>query len=65
MFYLVVRNLGVDRCIDSSELDIYENGMAFNCTLDMEYRTTALIREIGVRCTEKPGQTFPARVYSD
>ncbi len=37
MYYLVVQNLGVERCIHVSEDDMYMDGMSFGCTPDLEF----------------------------
>ena len=37
MYYLVVKNLGVERCIHLGEEDHYTDGMSFSCTPDLEF----------------------------
>lgn len=63
MFYLLVQNLDVMRCIHKSEVDIYTDGMSFNCTPDLEFPGGALEKEISITCTEVPDPPLRARVY--
>ncbi|MCK5137248.1 MAG: hypothetical protein KAR19_15800 [Bacteroidales bacterium] len=65
MYYLIVRNLGVEKCIDRSEDDVYENGMSFNCIPDLEFSVKEIVKKIEIYCTENPGERIIARVYSD
>lgn len=65
MYYLVVKNLGQERCIHRSEQDIYEDGMAFPCTPDLEYVPGLFIRELKIVCSELPHTPLSARVFSD
>ncbi len=65
MYYLIVRNLGDERCIDRSEDDMYENGMSFNCTLSLECPAEVFVKELQIACTENPGERIIARVYRD
>ncbi len=63
MYYLVVQNLGVERCIHTSKIDQYQNGMSFNCTQDLGFPGGELIREISIICTELPDPPVKAKVF--
>jgi len=65
MYYLVIQNLGVERCIHLSEDDIYQKGMSFSCTPDLEFRAIHLIRAIPIICSEVPDPPLMAKVYRD
>lgn len=65
MFYLVVKNLGKERCIHKSEDDIYVEDMSFSCTRDLAYTPKELLREIRILCSELPHPPMMARVYRD
>jgi len=65
MYYLIVRNLGDERCIDRNSDDVYRNGMSFNCTLSLDHKKKRFVREVEISCLENPSESFPARVYSD
>jgi hypothetical protein len=65
MYYLVVNNLGVQRCIHREEEDVYAESRSFSCTPDLEFPGGFLVRKIGIRCLEHPGKKVEARVYSD
>jgi hypothetical protein len=65
MYYLVVSNLGVQRCIHREEEDVYADGMSLSCTPDLEFGGGEMVREIRIRCLEHPEKLLRARVYSD
>ena len=65
MYYLVIQNLGRERCIHMSEEDLYRDGMTFSCTPDLEYHPRELVREISIVCCEVPNPPLMARVYKD
>ncbi len=65
MFYLVVKNLGRERCIHKSQEDIYSSGMSFSCTPDLEYAPNELLREIKIVCSELPHPPISAHVFKD
>ena len=65
MFYLVIQNLGRERCIHMSEENIYREGMSFSCTPDLEYNPLELSREIRIVCSEVPNPPMEARVFKD
>ena len=63
MYYLLVRNLDVVRCIHKDLNDVYQDGMSFSCTPDFEYPAGELVREISIYCSENPKVIVRARVY--
>lgn len=63
MYYLVVQNLGVERCIHLSEEDIYMDGMSFSCTPDLEFPGGEVAKEIHIICSEMPDPPLKAKVY--
>ncbi|MCK4745980.1 MAG: hypothetical protein KAT15_03055 [Bacteroidales bacterium] len=63
MYYLVVRNLEVVRCIHSDENDVYRDGMSFSCTPDLEFPGGELVKEVSINCSENPGVPLMAKVY--
>jgi hypothetical protein len=63
MYYLVIKNLGVERCIDKNRKDIYKNSESYNCHLDLGFRKKIFIREIKIRCIEFPDSEIIAKVY--
>jgi len=65
MYYLVVKNLGVERCVDRNEEDIYREGMCFDCRLDLPCDGGEFVREVEITCNELPEGRIRARVYRD
>jgi hypothetical protein len=65
MYYLIVRNLGSPRCIDRNEKDVYEDGMAFDCTPHLECDPKVFVKEIEIICTEHPEDGIVAKVFRD
>ncbi|MFO7933139.1 MAG: hypothetical protein R6U78_03560 [Bacteroidales bacterium] len=65
MYFLVVKNLGVERCVDRNEEDIYEDGMSFDCRLDLDCPGKQFVREVEITCNELPEEKITARVFSD
>jgi hypothetical protein len=65
MFYLIVRNLGKPRCIDRNEKDIYEDGMSFECTPDLECVPNQFVKEVEISCTEHTEESVVAMVFRD
>ena len=63
MYYLVVENLGVERCIHSGMDDLYRDGMSFSCIPDLEFPGGEFLREISIECSEIPDPPLKARVY--
>lgn len=65
MYYLTVKNLGTEKCIDRNEEDIYRNGQYYSFIPDLGRKGNRIVREIEIRCVEVPGPRFSAVVYSD
>ena len=63
MFYLLVQNLGVERCIHSGEEDVYTDGMTFSCTADLDFPGGEVVKEVSIVCSEVPDPPLKARVY--
>jgi hypothetical protein len=65
MYYLVIKNLGVERCIDKNKDDIYRSNQSYDCHTDLDYRKKVFIREIKIKCIELPDSEITATVYCD
>jgi len=65
MYYLIIQNLGRERCIHMSEEDIYFEGSSFSCTPDLEFHGSELVKEISIRCVEAPDPLLRAMVFKD
>jgi len=65
MYYLTIKNLGVERCIHQSEEGMYMDGMSFSCTPNLPFGGGNFIKEIRITCPEVPESSMRARVYSD
>jgi hypothetical protein len=65
MYYLAIKNLGVEKCIDKNVNDIYEDGQYFSYLPDLYFVKNKIVKNIKIRCTEIPGPVFYAIVYSD
>ena len=63
MYYLVIKNLGVERCIDKNREDIYKSEESYNCHSDLRSKKKVFIREIKIRCIEFPDSEIIAKVY--
>jgi len=65
MYYLVIKNLGIEKCIDKNRNDIYENDQYYSCLQDLCFVKNKMIRRIKIKCTEISGTILNATVYSD
>ena len=65
MYYLIVRNLGTPRCVDRNPKDVYEDGMSFDCTQDMDCVARDFVKEVEIRCSEHPDVELIAMVFRD
>jgi hypothetical protein len=65
MYYLVIKNLEVEKCIDKNQDDIYEDNQNFSFLQDLYFVKTKVVRRIEINCIEIPGTVFNATVYSD
>jgi hypothetical protein len=63
MYYLVIRNLGVQKCIDRNRADIYVSGHCYTCSNDFPFIKEKLIRRVWIRCGELPGPRLLATIY--
>ena len=63
MYYLVIRNLGVQKCIDSNRADIYVSGHCYTCSNDFPFIKERLMRRVWIRCGELPGSRLLATIY--
>ena len=65
MYYLIVENLGVERCIHMSEEDVYMDGMSFSCVPDLGNPGIEFVKDIRIVCIEAPDPPMGAKVYRD
>jgi hypothetical protein len=65
MYYLVIRNLGVERCIDKNKKDYYTSTRIVDCQRSHDFKPGKFVRNIKVRCIESPATLIEAIVYMD
>ncbi len=65
MYYLVIKNLGTEKCIDRNIDDIYEDGQYYSLLPDFSFARDVTVRCITIKCIEIPGSVFNAIIYSD
>jgi hypothetical protein len=65
MYYLVIKNLGVEKCIDVSKNDYYTSARIVNCQRSFDFNPVTFVRNIKIRCIESPETLIEAVVYSD
>ena len=65
MYYLVIKNLGVERCIDSKKNDTYNNNQSYNCLQSLTFVRKVRVKRIRIRCIENPRRLINATVFSD
>ena len=65
VFYLVVRILDEEKCIDSNASDIYADGDMFNCLRSLPFSKKRFLRKITVSCTQDPSVKAEASVYTN
>jgi hypothetical protein len=65
MYYLAIKNLGIEKCIDRNTDDIYEDGQYYSFLPDFSYSKNRIVKCIKVKSIEIPGPSFDATVYSD
>ena len=63
MYCLVVKNLGVERCIDTNKDDIWESMSYYDCTKYFECRKVRKIRQFYIRCVQNPETRKLATVW--
>jgi hypothetical protein len=65
MYYLAIKNLGIEKCIDKNIEDIYEDDQYYSYLPDFFFVKNRIVKYIKIRCIEIPGSVFNATVYSD
>jgi hypothetical protein len=65
MYYLAIENLGIEKCIDKNNDDIYEDDQYYSYLPDFFFVKTRIIKYVNIKCIEIPGPVFKATVYSD
>lgn len=67
MYYLVIENLGIKRCIDKYEKNIYKDGQTYNCLKNMPFNENGkkVAGTVKIRCIDDPGKITEAVVYAD
>jgi len=65
MYYLTIKNLGTEKCIDKNVEDIYEDDQYYSYLPDFFFVKNRIVKFIKIRCIEIPGSVFDATVYSD
>ncbi len=65
MYHLVIKNLGVKRCIEVREKDDFKEGMYADCSLDHGCIPSRHIRDIRITCTGDIQVERTAGIYSD
>ena len=65
MYYLSIKNLGIEKCIDKNVEDIYEDGQYYSFLPDFFFVKNRTVKSIKIRCIEIPGPVYNAIVYSD
>ncbi len=65
MYYLVIKNLGVEKCIDIRNEDYYTSTRIVNCQRSFDFGQVSFVRNIKIRCIESPETLIEAVVYTD
>jgi hypothetical protein len=65
MYYLTIKNLGVEKCIDKNIEDIYEEGQYYSYLPNFVFIKARIVKHIKIKCIEIPGPLYEAIVYSD
>jgi hypothetical protein len=65
MYFLAIKNLGTEKCIDKNIDDIYEDDQYYSFLPDFYFVKKRIVKCIKIKCTEIPGSVFNATVYSD
>jgi deoxyadenosine/deoxycytidine kinase len=65
MYYLTIKNLGTEKCIDKNIEDIYEDDQYYSYLPDFYFVKNRTVKLIKIKCIEMPGPVFDATVYSD
>lgn len=65
MYYLVIVNLGIKKCIAKNRNDIYSDGYSCDCTLDLGPWGKNIVKRITINCINPSIQGIKAIVYRD
>jgi hypothetical protein len=65
MYYLAIKNLGIEKCIDKNVDDIYEDGQYYSYLPNFFFVRSKIVKSVKIKCIEMPGPVFNATVYSD
>jgi len=65
MFYLVIKNLGIEKCIDVNAEDIWVSGVTYDCRNELEFKKGKRIRRIFIRCSQNPFSRVLATIWHD
>jgi hypothetical protein len=65
MYYLAIKNLGIEKCVDKNVEDIYEDGQYYSFLPDFFFVKNKIVKPVKIRCIEIPGPVYNAIVYSD
>lgn len=65
MYYLVIKNLGIEKCINVNEEDIYINNNSYNCQQSFPLIKKVFVRKIKISCTGFSGSVLNAKIYKD
>jgi hypothetical protein len=65
MYYLAIKNLGIEKCIDRNTDDIYEDDQYYSFIPDFYFVRTRIVKYLKIKCIELPGSVFDATVYGD
>jgi hypothetical protein len=65
MYYLAIKNLGIEKCIDKNLYDIYENDQYYSFLSNLDFKRNKIVKRVRIKCIEIPGIIYKATVYSD
>ena len=66
MYHLIIKELGVERCLAVSEEDEFTNGMYIDCAQDHGcIPANPPLREINIICEGNKAIKRKAKIYSD
>jgi hypothetical protein len=65
MYYLVITNMNIEKCIDTNSEDIYVDGFEYNCLRSFPYMKTHYVKGIAIYCKGDHSGPVDATVYRD
>jgi hypothetical protein len=65
MYYLVIKNLGIEKCIAVNEEDTWVSGETYDCRRESEFKKGNLVRRIFIRCSQNPYAKVLAAIWHD